>query len=163
MKTLIFLLLISSNVFSYDISDQSRQKILMGFECCYNDSIIEKVKGKRSFQILEKKYLNLPFKEPASRSTWITMWTLQALDIYSTHKAMRYDCVRELNPLLPEQPEIIEMIGLKFVVLYPLINYTNSITVIGDEELIPMIMISGAVVQNNMKVLERAQNNCNLR
>jgi hypothetical protein len=102
-------------------------------------------------------------REPAHWSTWATFLALQALDVYSTKKGMEWDCVQELNPLLPKIPTVADMVVLKTAVLVPIyggLHYTQTLT---DQDFIFPSMIVGLVVINNFKVIERAKKNCNPR
>jgi len=144
----------------------------MGFECCWDQKLIEAVQTEHLLKSTEywskvnpKKLLFTlqPPREPAHWSTWATFLTLQALDIYSTKKGMEWDCVQELNPLLPEIPTVADMVVLKTAVLVPIyggLHYTNTLT---DEDFIIPSMLVGVVVINNFKVIERAKKNCQKR
>lgn len=104
---------------------------------------------------------SLPFRDPAKGYTWYSFWGLQILDVYTTHRAMKYDCVIELNPLLPKRPSIQDMVILKMVVIVPAIQTTRSVRIITTEELLPGTLLTGAVVINNFNVLNKAQRVCN--
>ena len=93
---------------------------------------------------------------------WVLFWTIQAADIYSTNKGVKYDCIKEANPLLPSTPTIAEMATLKAVVLLP--TYGN----IGFEnfrrkDLIFPLVFGAGVVAHNMNLVDKAENRCNLR
>lgn len=55
------------------------------------------------------------FESPTNNQLWL-FWTLNALDVYTTDRAIRKcpDC-RELNPLLPSRPSLEELILYKAV------------------------------------------------
>ena len=55
--------------------------------------------------------------EDEKRIIDILFWSAQVLDVYSTYRGLKYDCISEANPLLPEIPEIHEMIGIKLFVV----------------------------------------------
>lgn len=74
---------------------------------------------------------------------------------------MKYDCVIELNPLLPKRPSIQDMVILKTIIIVPAIQTTRSARIITTEELLPATLLTGAVVINNFNVLNKAQRVCN--
>ena len=66
----------------------------------------------------EPKLLNLgDYNEPPTKAQLITFWTLNVLDIYTTHEGMKrcLSC-KETNPLLPNRPELEELILQKAIV-----------------------------------------------
>ena len=100
-------------------------------------------------------------RKPATKAMWFAFTTLQLLDVYTTERGMRYDCVKELNPLLPERPSIQDMIILKTFILYPTYYTINQAVTITNQDLIAPSIITGAVVLNNQYVNRRASKNCN--
>jgi len=56
------------------------------------------------------------FERPTDNQLW-AFWILNAMDVYSTDRAMRkcLDC-RELNPLLPKRPSLEELLLHKAIV-----------------------------------------------
>ena len=162
MRTLIFLLLISSNAFSYDISDQSKKKILMGFECCYNDSIIEEAKLE-ALQFNPPKEYQFNFKiEDRLIDPYKIFIALQILDVLTTYEGMKYSCVKEVNPLLPEKPSIGRVIGHKTSLLWWTPYFVSSATLTREEKdwvWKPGNYLMAAVVLNNIQVLNRVRNN----
>ena len=44
-------------------------------------------------------------------------------DIYTTYRGLKYNCVRELNPLIGERPSVSDMMFTKTVILVPAIQY----------------------------------------
>lgn len=56
------------------------------------------------------------FESPTNNQLW-TFWILNAMDVYSTDRAMRKcsDC-RELNPLLPKRPSLEQLLLHKAIV-----------------------------------------------
>ena len=66
----------------------------------------------------ETKLLNLgDYNEPPTKAQLITFWTLNVLDIYTTHEGMKrcLSC-KETNPFLPNRPELEELILQKAIV-----------------------------------------------
>jgi len=63
-------------------------------------------------------FLNLgDYKEPPTKAQMITFWTLNALDVYTTIKVLK-NCssCTEQNPLLPDRPELEELLLQKAIV-----------------------------------------------
>ena len=56
------------------------------------------------------------YKEPPTRNQMIFFWTLNALDVYTTYEGLKKPNVYELNPLLPEKPELEELLLQKAIV-----------------------------------------------
>ena len=98
--------------------------------------------------------------EPASKWHWATFWTLQALDVYTTDRGMEYDCVYEVNPLLPEKPTLERLVLHKSITLIPF-KHLSDILQPSDQELFLSTALTGLVVINNFKVIDRAKQNCN--
>ena len=138
--------------------------ILAGHHCCYSDEVLEQVLiNNREFQ--EKGYnLNIPihvpqnyWQEPSDRWMWVLFWGIQLADIYSTHEGVKWDCIREANPLLPNIPTIAEMATLKGVILLPTygaIGYEN----ITRGQLVAPLLLGSFVVHNNLRLTDKAEN-----
>jgi hypothetical protein len=113
-----------------------------------------------------RRLQSIPFNddEPASFDAWAMFIGFQLLDIYSTAKAIKYDCLKEGNPLLPAQPQVWEMLALKLAILIPQYQFIHEqVGFITNEDLIVNTTITGVVVHNNFQLLDYAENNCNLR
>ena len=108
-------------------------------------------------------FTRLSIREPAKPITWAAFVTLQLLDVYSTKEGMRYNCVKELNPLLPSVPTVKEMLVLKSVTLIPSYTAVDRALTIRDEDLYGPMLLTALVVQNNFRVLDRVEDKCNLR
>lgn len=102
----------------------------------------------------------LEIRQKASNFTWATFWALQVLDVYSTRKGLQYDCVKEMNPLLPERPSTAHILLHKGIILgIPYANYDWKETVT-DAELFSANLITGIAVLNNFNVVDSARNSC---
>jgi hypothetical protein len=139
-----------------------------GWHAPYSEETIKQAVGLPKYQPPKLKYdipLYVPqsyWEEPVDKWMWVFFWTLQLADIYSTQQGLKYDCIKEANPLLPEVPTIAEMATLKSVVLLPsygAIGYEN----ITRGELIAPLLLGGFVVHNNLKLTRKAEKRCNLR
>ena len=56
------------------------------------------------------------YNEPPTKAQIITFWTLNVLDVYTTHRSLRELGVNEQNPLLPKKPKLEELVLHKIIV-----------------------------------------------
>ena len=101
-------------------------------------------------------------EEDAHVSMWYLLYTMQVLDVYSTYKGMKYDCVFEANPLLPRVPKIPEMLALKTFVFYPVYRIDQQ-NIVPNRSLIPASLISTAVVLSNVNTYYKVKDVCGKR
>ena len=167
MKLLIFIILclFSLPTYSSSLSQTQIQMILAGDTCCYSKEVLASVqKPLYIYQRPSKFDIDLPpFKEPASRLTWSVFYALQVLDVYTTERALQYNCVEEVNPILGKSPTVDDMIKLKVVALAPALWFTNKREIISDQDLAQANYVMTAVVANNFDVLSEAKRNCSKR
>lgn len=168
MKFLILCLLFLTTQASASLSQQQIHAIQNGWHAPFSDETIKQVVGYPKVVIPEYKFdvpMYVPqsyWEEPVDKWMWVLFWSIQLADIYSTHEGVKYDCIQEANPLLPEIPTIAEMAVLKGVVLLPTygaIGYEN----ITRGELIAPLVLGAFVVDNNLKLTRKAKKRCNLR
>ena len=112
----------------------------------------------------QNKSIFTPYKikEPASNYTWFLFWTLQAVDVWSTHKGMKYNCVYEQNPLLPKVPHLDRLLIHKVIFLHPFYFFQIEDVLSQEDMLIPNLM-GMYVIHNNLRVIDRAERNCSKR
>ena len=57
------------------------------------------------------------YNEPPTKNQMIFFWTLNVLDVYTTYEGMK-KCIscKEMNPLLPDRPELEELLLQKAIV-----------------------------------------------
>lgn len=172
MKAVIGSLTILLSLFSLSatakLTPLQIHSIQNGWHAPFSEETVKEVLGHPEVNI-PKYYFNAPmyvpknyWEEPADRWMWVLFWGIQLADIYSTHEGVKWDCIREANPLLPSIPTIAEMATLKGVILLPTygaIGYEN----ITRGELVAPMLLGGFVVHNNMKLTRRAERRCNLR
>ena len=143
------------------LDSKDKQEIMMGLTCCYRKELIDYVHQEHS-----KKLIRLKLKEKRNELQYtlhyrpedyqiIYFTALQLLDIYSTHHAIKYDCVKESNPFLPKRPTIVEMVALKTAILAP----TRSYWTFNDFR--EVNGITTLVVLQNFSLLDKAKNRCN--
>ena len=99
------------------LDSKARQEIMMGFECCYRNSLREQVLKEASLKSIEyKSKVNLKkLQFSPSKETLRYFYIVNALDILTTHHGIKSGKAREANPLLPDSPELGELILFKVV------------------------------------------------
>ena len=164
---LILLSLLSFNA-SAKLSPLQIHSIQNGWHAPYSQETIDKVLDQPKLELPDFRFqvpLYVPqnaWEEPADNWMWALFWGIQLADIYSTHEGVKYDCIQEANPLLPSIPTIAEMAVLKSIVLLPTygsIGYDN----ITRGELMAPLILGGIVVHNNLRLVNKAEDRCNLR
>lgn len=119
---------------------------------------LDEVKPKKYIYYDDRyKPLNLPFNNNNQVEPWHwgIFYTLQALDIYSTSRGIKYNCVREINPLLPKKPTDKDLIVFK-TSMFSLINQL-PLYKLDDKHLLPSTMLVAYVVHNNFQVEKKAK------
>ena len=87
---------------------------------------------------------------------------LQAADVWTTDRGMDFNCVYEANPLLPDIPSIDRIILHKLVFLSP-IDAMYQYNLLTYQEMVLPFVLSSYVVYSNLKVIDRAKQNCSKR
>ena len=62
---------------------------------------------------------NFDIQPRTTREQWLTFLTFQVLDVYTTSKALKYDCIKEINPLFTENPSNTRLVATKTLFLAP--------------------------------------------
>ena len=102
--------------------------------------------------------------QPETTNTqWIAFFTFQLLDVYSTSKALKYDCVKEINPIYTESPNDVRLVATKTLMLAPALLYNDGYKKVTPEELNTTNAVYMFVVENNFRLLNEAKRHCNLR
>lgn len=100
-------------------------------------------------------------QQKATPKQWAVFWTFQVLDVYSTSRAVKYDCVKEVNPLYTEYPSSTRIVLTKSVLLLPGLLYNDYYKTVSPEELNDTNMLYSIVVANNFRLLNQAKDSCN--
>ena len=146
----IFLLsLFSLNIFSLDLTYNPP---LDPFYCDSNPVECQPIPS-----ILPK----FEMQEKPTRRQWAIFFTYQLLDVYTTSKAIKYDCIKEVNPLYTETPSDLRLVATKTLLLAPALLYNDEYKKLGTEELESTNILYMFVVANNFRLLTDAQRNCN--
>ena len=107
----------------------------------------------------DRIFKDLDWNQTATKRQWAFFYTIQVLDVYSTHRGLQYDCIREGNPLLGDRPTLPHMITHKTVFLAPIWMLQNE-GIYTKRELNTYNTMAGLVVYNNFRLLEKAKARC---
>ena len=107
----------------------------------------------------DKIFKDLQWKEETTPGQWYLFYTIQALDVYSTHRGLKYNCIKEGNPLLGEKPTLSHMITHKTVFLAPYWMLQNE-GIYTKNDIRVVNTIGTAVVINNFNLLNKAKSKC---
>ena len=99
----------------------------------------------------------------ATNGQWALFWTFQVLDAYSTSRAVKYDCITEINPLYTEHPSTTRIVLTTSILLLPGLLYDDYYKTVSPEELNNTNMLYSIVVANNFRLLNQAKDTCNKR
>ena len=107
-------------------------------------------------------FKDLKWHDETTDFQWFTFYTLQIADVYSTYRGLKYDCIREGNPLLGDRPTVPHMITHKYVFLSP-IWMLQSEGFYTKREINLYNSMAGLVVYNNLRLLDEAKSKCTKR
>ena len=148
------------------LDSKDKQEIIVGWTCCYRKELINYVQKEHSLKLIGLKSKENQNKslftlvEPISTAQWATFVSLQLADIYTTYRGLKWDCVRELNPIAGERPSVPKMFFIKTVVLWPAISSDIQREVIDPKTMDEINFLMALVVGNNYNVWRRAEGNC---
>jgi hypothetical protein len=98
-----------------------------GWTAPYKDEYVSKYTSDPvSYQSYD---LNFEIELSTDREITKEQYALMAMiianiaDVHSTRRGMRYDCLVEANPFLPERPNVTEMVLLKGASILPIRHY----------------------------------------
>ena len=110
----------------------------------------------------DRIFKDLDWNQTATKKQWVFFYTIQALDIYSTHRGLKYNCIKEGNPLLPEVPSIGRMITHKTIFLSPYWMLQNE-EIFTKRDINFVNTLGATVVYNNFRLLDKAKRRCTKR
>ena len=107
-------------------------------------------------------FSDLEFHETGLTTEELNFYLIHALDVYSTVKGLKWDCIYEQNPLLPNNPSTAGLIAFKVGIL----SLLKSIY--GDDPAWDAFMktstyTTGTVVLRNFDLTSEARKDCNRR
>ena len=151
------------------LDSKDKHEIMMGWTCCYRSELINSVQIEHFQKSIEyssrvnPKRLQFTLVEPISTAQWATFVSLQIADIYTTYRGLKYNCVRELNPIAGERPSVQKMFVIKAVVLTPAIEYDLKREVLTPQTMDEINFLMALVVGNNYNVWRSAEKRCSKR
>jgi len=125
--------------------------------------------AKKTFATREPVELNLQFDPLVGYSDeqikWINtmFWTTQALDVWTTYKGVKYDCVFEKNPLLRDAPDMFDMVSLKFGVVWAMDTLFEDNTNYRTSWKLATGISTGLVAANSYRIYKSAKRRCDKR
>ena len=119
--------------------------------------LIEEAIGAR------RKRFRFEVKEPVKGSQIAAFVFLQAADVYTTYRGLKYNCVKELNPIVGERPSISTMIFTKAAILTPAFQYDIKQGNLSPKLMSEMNFVMSAIIANNYDVLRDAKKYCTKR
>lgn len=107
-----------------------------------------------------QKWLQFTLSEQPSPLQWSTFITLQLLDVYTSYKGLKYDCVEEQGPLMGSNPTVGRMLTTKLAVLTPALSYDLNNGGITSIMMSDMNVFMAAIVAHNHTIYNKAKENC---
>ena len=153
------------------LDSKDKQEIMMGWTCCYQKELINSVQREHSQKLTAltlrenpKRLLStLQLREQYTDLQMATFVALQFLDIYTTYRGLKYDCVWEMNPILGDKPSVGNMMLTKTAILAPAIQSDIDNERLTKNVMSQMNMWMGLVILNNWDTVQSAEQNCNKR
>lgn len=141
----------------------------MGWTCCWDKKHIDSVRLEHSLKstglqsrVNQNQLQFTPSNEPSTLQ-WAAFYTLQVLDVYTTYHGMKYDCIKELNPLLGDSPTVPKMFALKTAILLPAIEIDRKNNKLTSQAFSEMNFLMTIVLANNLEQISNAKKYCNKR
>ncbi len=101
--------------------------------------------------------------EPPTPADWAIFVGLQIADVYTTYRGLKYDCVKEINPLIGETPSVAQMTFVKTATLIPAVQIDYDRGLLTQRMIRNTNSFIGIVVANNYDVLRKAKKYCDKR
>ena len=149
------------------LDSKDKHEIMMGWTCCWAKQHIDSVHLEHSLKStgLQSKgnpnQLQFTLSELPNTFDWTAFYTLQLLDIYTTYRGLKYDCVQELNPLVGESPSVPKMFAVKTAILLPAIEMDRRTHELTSDTFDYMNILMGVVIVNNIQQVSDAKKYCN--
>lgn len=161
---LLALSLLSFQALGSPLTPSQLHQINNGHLCCYSDEFLASL--DQPIQIETKKLLprlNIDdTTETDLQVQWALFWTWQVLDVLTTMKALGFDCIEEVNPLLPKKPSASDIILLKTALIGPAVYQLRN-TMTTPEDFYGVNYIMSYVIINNIDQYRVARKRCNRR
>ena len=147
------------------LGSRDKQEIMMGFECCWDRKLIEAVKTEEYLRKSIKYSSKVNLKELEftpqykDKEVWFAWYLVNVLDVYSTVKGLKYSCIYEANPTLPNVPHRDHLIIHKAFLLSTIFNPDSKYW--SDSTINTLSFTIGLAVVNNTKIINEVKNNPN--
>ena len=102
------------------------------------------------------------FTEMATDGQYTVFWTLQALDVYSTYRGLKYNCVYEVNPIVGPNPTLAKLVTHKTIFLHP-IAVIQPMKILTKQEVQNYNVFYTTILYNNYTVWNKARKVCTKR
>ena len=93
------------------------------------------------------------------KNIWAAWYFINALDVHSTLKGLKYSCIYEANPTLPRVPHRDHLIIHKTLLLSTIFNPNFNFWV--DSDMVTMNSLLAVAVINNYKITNKVKNDTN--
>ena len=102
---------------------------------------------------------SIEFVKPIDLQWWTAFAVVNVADVVSTYEGLKYSCVSEVNPLLPNNPSLERLILHKISTIYLLYHaypeWTNY--TVRQQDIETMFWLLNVVVYNNHDVIQQAK------
>lgn len=152
------------------LDSRDKHAIMRGWTCCYQKKHIDSVRLEHSLKSIGLKLkenqnrslstLQWRIVEPPTTGDWVVFIGLQIADVYTTYRGLKYDCVRELNPIVGEKPSVGNMVFTKSALLIPSIKYDLKKGNLSSKTIKQINGFMLIVVGNNYQVWHDSEKNC---
>ena len=138
----------------------------MGWTCCYRKELISAVQAEHSWKSTQymlresQRKSRYTLVEQHTNGQLYTFAALQILDIYTTYRGLKYDCVYEMNPVVGERPSVGKMVTTKIAILYPTIVAEQQRYYVDRKAMSDINFLMTLVILNNIDVVQGAKKNC---
>ena len=105
------------------------------------------------------QYTQFDFIEPAHWTSYAMSFALQYGDIYYTNKALQYECVYEVNPILGKRPSWERLVAHKVITLWPVYHPKWNKYILTDKDLHQVNMFMALVIMHNKRVVDKVERN----
>jgi hypothetical protein len=151
------------------LDSKDKQEIMMGWTCCWDKKHIDSVHLEHSLKSIGLQLKENPNplqytpSELPSTFDWSVFYSLQLLDIYTTYRGLKYDCVREMNVIVGESPSVGKMFAVKTAILVPAIETDRRNNELTSDTFDYMNFLMSLVIANNIQQVSDAKKYCNKR
>lgn len=109
---------------------------------------------------MRRSLSTLRLVEPPNNYDWTFFVALQVADVYTTYRGLKYDCVRELNPIIGERPSVGDMVFTKTVILVPALQYDLRRGNLSQKQMRKINTFMTMVVGNNYNIWHNSEKYC---